>query len=213
MANSYTRTLVETAGRYVIDSKAGRSFGEAQANMVVQRTREMGIRMALESSVGQAMLQIGRSIVGASLLGVVLGLVLSAGALRVMRSELYGVGVYDVTTILLVVLTIFRGGTSRHRHSCAQDRQHRSSQTSARRIKHARLEDHCSSALGGLSLRANPRGSWNRKNRHRSRDAKNCDDPPCQIIAVLCIKHFAHKPWRRPLADGITHNDQRKQLA
>jgi ABC-type antimicrobial peptide transport system permease subunit len=38
--------------------------------------------------------------------GVVLGLALSAGALRVMRSVIYGVGVYDVTTVLLVLLTI-----------------------------------------------------------------------------------------------------------
>ena len=76
------------------------------ANMVVQKTREIGIRMALGSTVGQAMLQIGRPGVGASLLGVVLGLVLSAGALRVMRGVLYGVGVYDVPTVATVVLTL-----------------------------------------------------------------------------------------------------------
>jgi len=76
------------------------------ANMVAQRTREIGIRMALGSTVGQVMVQIGRSGVNASLVGVVLGLILSAGALRVMSSVIYGVGVYDVTTILVVVLTI-----------------------------------------------------------------------------------------------------------
>jgi macrolide transport system ATP-binding/permease protein len=76
------------------------------ANMVAQRTREIGIRMALGSSVGQAMVQIGRSGAGASLLGVVLGLVLSVGALRVMRSVVYGVGVYDMPTIFLVMLTL-----------------------------------------------------------------------------------------------------------
>ena len=76
------------------------------ANMVAQRTREIGIRMALGSSLGQVMLQIGRSGVNASLLGVLLGLALSAGALRVMTSVIYGVGVYDLTTILVVVLTI-----------------------------------------------------------------------------------------------------------
>ena len=76
------------------------------ANMVAQRTREIGIRMALGSTVGQVMVQIGRSGVNASLVGVVLGLILSAGALRVMSSVIYGVGVYDVTTILVVVFTI-----------------------------------------------------------------------------------------------------------
>jgi macrolide transport system ATP-binding/permease protein len=76
------------------------------ANMVAQRTREIGIRMALGSTVGQAMVQIGRPGAGAALLGVVLGLGLSAGALRVMRSVLYGVGVYDAPTLGIVVLTL-----------------------------------------------------------------------------------------------------------
>ena len=76
------------------------------ASMVAQRTREIGIRMALGSTVGQAMVQIGRSGAGASVLGLFLGLVLCAGALRVMRSVLYGVGVYDVPTILTVVLVL-----------------------------------------------------------------------------------------------------------
>jgi predicted permease len=76
------------------------------ANMATQRTREIGIRMALGSTVGQAMVQIGRSAAGASVLGLFLGLVLCAGALRVMRSVLYGVGVYDAPTMASVVLTL-----------------------------------------------------------------------------------------------------------
>jgi ABC-type antimicrobial peptide transport system permease subunit len=75
-------------------------------NMVAQRTREISIRMALGSTVGQAMVQIGRSGAGASLLAVVLGLVLSAGGLRVMQSVLYGVAVYDAPTLATVVLTL-----------------------------------------------------------------------------------------------------------
>ena len=76
------------------------------ANLVAHRTREIGIRMALGSTIGQAMVQIGRSGAGASLLCVGLGMVLSAGALRVMRNVLYGVGVYDAPTLATVVLTL-----------------------------------------------------------------------------------------------------------
>jgi len=76
------------------------------ANMVAQRTREIGIRMALGSTVGRAMVHIGSSGAGASILGLLLGLVLCAGALRVMRSVLYGVGVYDTPTLATVVLTL-----------------------------------------------------------------------------------------------------------
>ena len=76
------------------------------ANMIAQRTREIGIRMALGSTVGQAMMQIGRAGAGAALLGVLLGLALSAGALRVMRNALYGVGVYDAPTLAVVVVTL-----------------------------------------------------------------------------------------------------------
>jgi len=76
------------------------------ANMVAQRTREIGIRMALGSTIQKAMVHIGRSGVGAAALGLVVGLILSVGALRVMRSVVYGVGVYDVPTILGVVVTL-----------------------------------------------------------------------------------------------------------
>jgi ABC-type antimicrobial peptide transport system permease subunit len=62
--------------------------------------------MALGSTIRKAMIQIGRSGVGAAALGLVAGLVLCAVALRAMRGVLYGVGVYDVPTIVLVVLTL-----------------------------------------------------------------------------------------------------------
>ena len=76
------------------------------ANMVAQRTREIGIRMALGSTVGQAMVQVGRSGAGASCVGLFVGLVLCAGTLRIMRSVLYGVSVYDAPTLVTVVLTL-----------------------------------------------------------------------------------------------------------
>lgn len=76
------------------------------ANMVVQRRREIGIRIALGSTIEKAMVQIGRSGVSASALGLILGLILCAGTLGAMRSVIYGVGVYDAPTILVVVLTL-----------------------------------------------------------------------------------------------------------
>jgi predicted permease len=76
------------------------------ANIVAQKTREIGIRIALGSTVRQAMVHVGAPGVRASVLGLILGLILCAGALRAMRSVLYGVDVYDVPTILTVVLTL-----------------------------------------------------------------------------------------------------------
>ena len=74
------------------------------ANLVAQRTREIGIRIALGSTVSTAMVHVGGSGVGAAAAGLVLGLALCLGALRVLRSAIYGVGVYDATTILAVIL-------------------------------------------------------------------------------------------------------------
>jgi macrolide transport system ATP-binding/permease protein len=76
------------------------------ANVVAQKTREIGIRMALGSTIRKAMIQIGRSGVGAAALGLVAGLVLCAGTLRAMHSVLYGVGMYDGPTMVAVVLTL-----------------------------------------------------------------------------------------------------------
>jgi ABC-type antimicrobial peptide transport system permease subunit len=75
-------------------------------NMVVQRTREIGIRIALGSSIRRAMVQVGSAGIRASAIGLAAGLVLCVGALRAMRSVIYGVGVYDTPTITGVVLTL-----------------------------------------------------------------------------------------------------------
>ena len=74
------------------------------ANIVAQKTREIGIRIALGSSTQRVMMHVGAPGVLASGLGLALGLLLCVGALRVLRSVLYGVGVYDGPTILTAVL-------------------------------------------------------------------------------------------------------------
>ena len=76
------------------------------ANLVAQRTREIGIRIALGSTVRQAMVRVGGSGLRASGAGLVLGLALCGLALRVMRSVLYGVGVYDAPTMAAVLMIL-----------------------------------------------------------------------------------------------------------
>ncbi len=73
------------------------------ANVVAQKTREIGIRIALGSSIRRAMIHVGTPGIMASACGLILGLVLCAGVLRVLRNVLYGVAVYDGLTILSVV--------------------------------------------------------------------------------------------------------------
>jgi ABC-type antimicrobial peptide transport system permease subunit len=76
------------------------------ASVVAQRTREIGILMALGSTVPQTMVRVGRAGVITSGVGLLLGLILCAVVLPAMRSALYGVGVYDLPTMLAVVLTL-----------------------------------------------------------------------------------------------------------
>jgi predicted permease len=76
------------------------------ANIVLQKKREIGIRMALGSTMGQAMVQVARSGVIASLVGVAAGLLLAAAALPAIRGALFGVGVYDVPTIAAIIATL-----------------------------------------------------------------------------------------------------------
>jgi len=74
------------------------------SNLVVQRTGEIGIRMALGSSIRQAMVDVGSAGFVAAAFGLISGLALSAVALRVMRSELYGIRDYDPLTLTVVLV-------------------------------------------------------------------------------------------------------------
>jgi predicted permease len=74
------------------------------SNLVVQRIREIGIRMALGSSIRQAMVDVGSAGLVAAAFGLISGLALSVVALRVLRSELYGIRDYDPLTLTAVLV-------------------------------------------------------------------------------------------------------------
>ncbi|HLJ79629.1 MAG TPA: ABC transporter permease [Acidobacteriaceae bacterium] len=76
------------------------------SNLVVQRTREIGIRIALGSTLGEAMQVTATPGVLAACGGVSAGLVCAVFLLRVMKSAIYGVTPYDPVTLVTVPLVL-----------------------------------------------------------------------------------------------------------
>lgn len=70
------------------------------ANLIALRTREIGIRLALGAQVKQVMVEISKSGLVATGAGSLLGLALAMAAVRVLRSQIYGVHVYDAMTFI-----------------------------------------------------------------------------------------------------------------
>jgi putative ABC transport system permease protein len=76
------------------------------AYSVTQRTREIGIRMALGAQRGDMLGMVMRQSLTVVVIGIVIGLVGSFGATRLLASLLYGVGVNDVFTYAAVVFLL-----------------------------------------------------------------------------------------------------------
>jgi ABC-type antimicrobial peptide transport system permease subunit len=72
------------------------------AYIVSQRTREVGIRMALGANRADVMKLITRQGMKLAAVGVVIGLLMALALAQVLSSLLIGVSGYDVTTFLLV---------------------------------------------------------------------------------------------------------------
>jgi ABC-type antimicrobial peptide transport system permease subunit len=71
--------------------------------MVSQRTREIGVRVALGARPAQilgSMLQSAGVLAGA---GIAIGIALAAGAFRMLSALLYGVGSFDAGTYLTAI--------------------------------------------------------------------------------------------------------------
>jgi predicted permease len=72
------------------------------AYVVSQRTREVGIRMALGANRADVMKMITRQGMRLAAVGVVIGLLLALALAQVLSSLLIGISGYDVTTFILV---------------------------------------------------------------------------------------------------------------
>ena len=72
------------------------------SNLVNQRTRELGIRMALGCTLQGAMFEVSRSGIAATGAGLACGLFLSSAAVKVLRSQLFGVALNDPLTLCSV---------------------------------------------------------------------------------------------------------------
>jgi putative ABC transport system permease protein len=76
------------------------------AYSVAQRTKEIGIRMALGAQKIDMMTMVLRQSLSIVAIGLVIGLISALGATRLMSALLFGVGANDVMTYLIVVLLL-----------------------------------------------------------------------------------------------------------
>jgi len=74
--------------------------------LVAQRTTEIGIRIALGAQRDQVMGLVLRDGLAPAVTGLILGLVMSVGVTRLMRSMLYEVSPFDPAVFVLVALTL-----------------------------------------------------------------------------------------------------------
>jgi ABC-type antimicrobial peptide transport system permease subunit len=72
------------------------------SNLVNQRTRELGIRMALGCTIQGAVVEVSRAGILATGAGLAGGLLLSSVAVRVLRNQVFGVAIYDPITLCTV---------------------------------------------------------------------------------------------------------------
>jgi hypothetical protein len=73
---------------------------------VGQRRQEMGIRMALGAGGGQLVRLVLKGGLGLTATGVLFGVGASVGLTQVLRSWLFGIGVFDLVTLLGVVVVL-----------------------------------------------------------------------------------------------------------
>ena len=76
------------------------------ANSVAERTRELGIRMALGASTPRAMVSAAMPGASMALFGVILGIVAARGVAQLLRRLVWGVSVSDPATFVLAAALV-----------------------------------------------------------------------------------------------------------
>jgi putative ABC transport system permease protein len=74
---------------------------------VAERTREMGVRIALGASPRNLLTLVMAEGLSLAALGVALGLMAAFGMTRFMQALLFGVAAHDATTFVLVPVVLF----------------------------------------------------------------------------------------------------------
>ncbi len=76
------------------------------AYTVAQRTREIGIRMALGAETGRVLWLVMREVMALTAMGIAIGVPAALALIRVVKSQLYGVSAHDATTLVLATLCL-----------------------------------------------------------------------------------------------------------
>ena len=84
-----------------------------------------GIRMALGCTVRGAMFEVSRTGIAATGAGLAVGLLLSFVAVKALRSQLFGVALYDPLTLVRGVCSTCSGRSSCSGSAHLQNREHR----------------------------------------------------------------------------------------
>jgi ABC-type antimicrobial peptide transport system permease subunit len=71
------------------------------AYTVAQRTREIGIRMALGAAQGNVIWMVMREVLLLVCVGIVIGVPAALGLARIIQSQLYGLTAHDLSTLVL----------------------------------------------------------------------------------------------------------------
>jgi ABC-type antimicrobial peptide transport system permease subunit len=110
MAQAFSRTRFQAVFLLVVAGfalvLAGVGLYGIVAQEVLERRREMGVRMALGASPGRAIVTTGLSGVRLAAWGLVAGGLAAAGAGRVLSSLIWGVSPSDPVTILALIAGI-----------------------------------------------------------------------------------------------------------